>query len=92
MQGSRIYPLADTAGTGAWYTHAHTQRHTSLSPRVPQVATVCPVLLGLLAAPGDVVWVAVDGAVHQPVGSGEHAQVVVEVEGRTVEEHEQAAL
>lgn len=59
---------------------------------VPDVAAVWPVELCLLASAGHVVRVAVDGAVHQPVVAGEHAQIVVEVVRRAIKEDEEAAF
>ena len=60
--------------------------------RVPDVAAVGTVELCLLASACDVVRVAVDGAVHEPVVAGQHAEVVVEVVGGAVEEDEEATL
>ena len=62
------------------------------SPRVPDVRAIGPVELCLLAAPGDVVRVTVHRAVHEPVGSGQHPQIVVKVVRRAIKEHEQATF
>lgn len=55
---------------------------------MPDVAAIGSVLIRFFAAAGHVMRVPVDRAVHEAVVAGQHAQVIVEVMRRTVEEYE----